>query len=75
LNKRQEGQERALLLEEVAYAEHAVEHLVTVPLGQAQYDALVSFTYNEGAERLQTSTLLQALNAVNYAAVPAELME
>jgi lysozyme len=34
-----------LLLEDVAYAEHAVEHLVTVPLTQGQFDALVSFTY------------------------------
>jgi hypothetical protein len=27
-----EGQGSALVLEDVAYAEHAVEHLVTVPL-------------------------------------------
>jgi lysozyme len=40
-----------------ACAEHAVEHLVTVPLSQGQYDGLVSFSYNEGAGRLQTSTL------------------
>jgi lysozyme len=57
----------ALLLEDVAYAEHAVAHLVTVPLTQGRYDALVSFTYNEGAGRLQTSTLLKKLNAGNYA--------
>jgi lysozyme len=69
------SEERAteLLLQDVAYAEHAVEHLVKVPLTQGQYDALVSFTYNEGAGRLQTSTLLKALNTGNYAAVPAEL--
>jgi lysozyme len=52
-----------LLLQDVAYAEHAVEHLVKVPLTQGAYDALVSFTYNEGAGRLQTSTLLRVLNA------------
>jgi GH24 family phage-related lysozyme (muramidase) len=33
----------------VAYAEHAVEHLVTVLLNEDQYDALCSFVYNEGA--------------------------
>jgi lysozyme len=62
-----EEQGSALLLEDAAYAEHAVEHLVTVPLTQCQYDALASFTYNEGAGRLQTSTLLKYLNAGNYA--------
>jgi lysozyme len=35
----------------------------------------VSFTYNEGAGRLQTSTLLMVLNAGDYAAVPAEFKE
>jgi lysozyme len=34
---------------------------------QGQYDALVSFTYNEGAGRLQSSTLLKVLNAGDYA--------
>jgi lysozyme len=59
------------LLEDVAYAEHAVQHLVKVPLTQNQFSALCSFTYNEGAGRLQTSTLLKVLNAGNYAAAPA----
>jgi lysozyme len=56
-----------LLLQDVAYAEHAVEHLVTVPLSQGQYDALCSFVYHEGAGRLKASTLLKMLNAGNYA--------
>jgi GH24 family phage-related lysozyme (muramidase) len=46
--------------------------LVKVILTQAQFDALVSFTYNEGAERLKDSTLLRKLNAGDRAAVPAE---
>jgi lysozyme len=49
--------------QDAGYAEHAVTHLVTVSLTQGQYDALVSFTYNEGAGRLQSSTLLKDLNA------------
>jgi GH24 family phage-related lysozyme (muramidase) len=61
-----EQQGTALLMRDVAYAEHAVEHLVTVPLTQGQHDALVSWTYNEGAGRLQTSTLLKLLNAGDY---------
>jgi lysozyme len=40
---------------------------VKVPLKQGQYDALVSFTYNEGAGKFQSSTLLKMLNAGNYA--------
>jgi GH24 family phage-related lysozyme (muramidase) len=63
-----------LLLEDVGYAELAVEHLVTVPLTQGQYDALVSFTYNEGAGRLQSSTLLKDLNVGDYVTVPNQLM-
>ncbi|MCU1247102.1 MAG: phage-related lysozyme (muraminidase) [Edaphobacter sp.] len=70
-----EEQGSALLIEDVAYAEHSVAHLVMVPLSQGQYDALVSFTYNEGAGRLQTSTLLEVLNAGNYGAVPSELLK
>jgi lysozyme len=61
-----EEQGSALLLGDVAYAEHAVVHLVTVLLNEDQ-----SFVYNEGGARLQTSTMLKVLNAGNYAAVPA----
>jgi lysozyme len=54
-------------MQDVTYAEHAVEHLVTVPLSPGQYDTLVSFTYNEGTGKLQSSTLLRYLNVGNYA--------
>jgi lysozyme len=64
-----------LLRQDAAYAQHTVEHLVKVPLSQGQYDALVSFTFNEGAGRLQTSTLLKLLNAGDYAAVPVQFMQ
>jgi lysozyme len=70
-----EEQGSELLLADVGYAEHAVAHLVTVPLTQGQYDSMVSFTYNEGAGRLETSTLRKDLNAGNYGAVPAQLEE
>jgi lysozyme len=42
---------------------------------QGQYDALVSFTYNESGGRLQTSTLLKGLNAGDYTSVPAQLTQ
>lgn len=39
-----------------------VNHLVRVPLTQRQFDALVSFAYNEGSGRFRHSTLLRHIN-------------
>jgi len=60
-------QATARLREDVAEAEAAVRRLVTVPLSQGQFDALVSFTYNLGAGKLAASTLLDLLNLCDYA--------
>ncbi len=54
---------RRLLAETVGDYERAVRHNVDQPLSQAQFDALVSFTYNLGASRLRESTLRKRLNA------------
>lgn len=43
-----------------------VEKLVTVPLNQNQFDALVSFEYNIGYNAFRTSTLLKLLNQKKY---------
>lgn len=43
-----------------------VEKLVTVPLTQNQFDALVSFEYNIGYNAFKTSTLLKLLNQKKY---------
>jgi lysozyme len=45
---------------------NTVYQFVKVELSQDQFDALVSFTYNEGIGALQRSTLLQKLNAGDY---------
>lgn len=45
----------------------AVNTLVKVPVNQHQFDALVSFTYNEGTGALSGSTLLHKLNQADYA--------
>jgi GH24 family phage-related lysozyme (muramidase) len=46
--------------------EAAVRRYVTVPLNQNQFDALVDFAYNAGAQNLRTSTLLKKLNLADY---------
>lgn len=54
--------ERLLALD-VADAEAAVLRLIRVPLTDGQFAALVSFTFNLGAGRLQASTLRRRVNA------------
>lgn len=65
---------RALLAHDVRAAENAVARLIHVPLTQAQFDALVSFTFNLGAGALQRSTLRRKINRGEHKAVPAELL-
>lgn len=55
-----------MLAQDVAAAERIVRRRVTADLTQAQFDALVSFTYNEGERHLARSTLLARLNAGDY---------
>lgn len=61
-----EEQVQKWLTEDLKEAEDAVELYVKVPLTQGQFDALVSFTFNLGAERLADSTLLRKLNVGDY---------
>jgi lysozyme len=59
-------QAEELFREDLKVFEAAVTKLVTVPLSQNQFDALVSFTYNVGSSALAKSTLLALLNCKNY---------
>lgn len=60
------------LAQDVSAAEQAVRRNVKVDLTPAQFDALVSFTYNEGASSLASSTLLHRLNSGDYAGAATE---
>jgi lysozyme len=62
----------ALLRRDVGLAERAVLRLITVPLADGQFDALVSFTFNLGAGALQRSTLRRKVNREEHVEVPPE---
>lgn len=62
------------LQQDVAWAVAAVNRGVTVPLTQPQFDALVSFVYNVGAEAFFASTLLRQLDAKDYTAAANDLL-
>jgi lysozyme len=69
-----EPQAANLLACDVRDAEQAVERMVKVPLTQGQFDALVDFTFNLGAGRLASSTLLKSLNAGRYDDAAGQLL-
>ena len=52
-----------LLRDDLDRFEKAVVDLITVPLDQSEFDALVSFAFNCGAGALSESTLRRRLNA------------
>lgn len=53
----------ALLLKDVQRFENSINGMVTVPISQGMFDALISFSFNLGAGSLKSSTLLKKLNA------------
>lgn len=65
-----EAEER--LKGDVHEAEKCVDHLVSVPLTQNEFDALCSFAFNLGCGALRGSTLLRKLNNSDYDGASAE---
>ncbi|MBV8042110.1 lysozyme [Pluralibacter sp.] len=61
-----------LLLSGIGEYESGVGGLVSVPVSQSQFDALVSFVYNLGCRSLADSTLLKKLNQQDYAGAAME---
>ena len=63
----------ALLMDDLAEYEYAINTNITQTLNQHQFDALVSWAFNVGAGAVARSTLRKLLNAGNFEAVPAQL--
>jgi len=70
-----EAEALQFLAQDVAWAEDAVNRNVSVPLTQAQFDALVSLVFNWGPGNFAQSLLLQRLNASDYAGAADRLGE
>ncbi len=69
-----EDEATEILVLDVEKAEKAVLRLITVPLSDGQFDALVSFTFNLGSGALQRSTLRRKINREDHVEVPAEFL-
>jgi lysozyme len=61
-----ESKAEQMLVSDLLPCEAAVKRLVTVTLTQAQFDALVSLTYNIGVDAFERSTLRRKLNMKDY---------
>ncbi len=57
----------AALMNDIGWAVKIVNHFVVPTLEQHQFDALVDFVFNAGAEAFKNSTLLRLVNAGNMA--------
>lgn len=69
-----EDEATEILAVDVETAERAVLRLISVPLTDGQFDALVSFTFNLGAGALQRSTLRRKINREDHEDATAEFL-
>jgi lysozyme len=61
-----EAQADFWLRNDIQTAEDAVNELVTQPITQSQFDALVDFIYNVGVANFAKSTLLKKINGNDF---------
>ncbi|WP_263368033.1 lysozyme [Edaphobacter bradus] len=69
-----EDQATTFLLSDLAHAVTGVNRLVTAPIHQNHFDALVDFTFNLGLATLAHSTLLRAVNAGDLASAAGQFI-
>lgn len=69
------AQATELLKMDIRSAEASVLRLISVPLQDNEFDALVSFTFNCGGGALQRSTLRKKVNREEHHEVPHEFMK
>jgi lysozyme len=62
------------LQEDITKIASQIRQVVTVPLSQAQFDALASFVFNIGIGNFKKSTILKNLNKGKHHSVPLEMM-
>ena len=67
-----QDQAQALLAQDVGAAAACVNKVVTIALTQDEFDALVDFVFNLGAQAFTGSTLLRDLNAGDPTAAAAQ---
>ena len=67
-------QAEQMLVEELNEYEGYINNMVTMPLSQNQFDALVSWVYNLGGGNLKASTLLKVVNSGEFNGVPEQIM-
>lgn len=67
-----EKQAEDFLCQDLKRFESALNKLVIVPLTQNQFDALVSFTFNNGENAFTNSTLRRKLNSKDYLGAASE---
>ncbi len=63
------------LVEDLLEAEGVVKYLVTAPLTENQYGALVSLVFNIGGGNFRSSTLLRMLNGCDYAGAADQFLK
>lgn len=64
-----------ILKRDLGRFERGVERLITAPLSQNQFDAIVSFSFNVGLGTLQRSTFRQKINRLDYEGAADEFLK
>ena len=68
-------QAEQFLISDIGWAENVVNDLVTVPLNQDEFNALVDFVFNLGEGNFEKSTLVKLLNNSDYQGATDEFIK